>query len=222
MANYNHYGSQQQYESSERPGGLRAPRTLPKCLPPDQQQALLASQGVGRGRGRGVMGLAAVEARTKQNSLATARQTAQQQAQKMHDDKPHYIPGLTERPVMEGALTASLAPKEVPTELIEEFLSGSKNPVSALMEYCAITRLKITFGEVPCEHYSLSAKFACVCTVQEKIFPQGTGKTKKEAKTNAAKIAFTKLLGLAEETEGMYPIHVPVPHSCSSFLDHFI
>lgn len=44
-----------------------------------------------------------------------------------------------------------------------------------------------------------------MCKVNGVPFPQGTGKTKKEAKTNAAKNAFTHLLGLDEndiEEEG--------------------
>lgn len=48
--------------------------------------------------------------------------------------------------------TASVAmrtskPKKVPPELIEGFLNGDKNPVSALMEYSAMSRLHTTFQE---------------------------------------------------------------------------
>lgn len=38
-------------------------------------------------------------------------------------------------------------PKKVPPELIEGFLNGDKNPVSALMEYSAMSRLHTTFQE---------------------------------------------------------------------------
>lgn len=41
-------------------------------------------------------------------------------------------------------------------------------------------------------------RFACVCSVDGEAYPQGQGKTKKEAKTNAAKEAFQSILGLGE------------------------
>lgn len=87
----------------------------------------------------------------------------------------------------------------VPAELIETFLGGTKHPVSALMEYAAMLRLTPTFHEVAVEQYSFTAKFASECRIGTTHYPQGVGKTKKEAKTNAAKVAFTKLLGLDED-----------------------
>ena len=92
------------------------------------------------------------------------------------------------------------APKKVPQELIDNFLNGAKNPVSAIMEYAAITKIELSFQEAPLENFSYVNKFANICTVEGTTYPQGTGKTKKEAKTNAAKIAFTALLGLEEES----------------------
>ncbi|XP_046337714.1 adenosine deaminase domain-containing protein 1-like isoform X2 [Haliotis rufescens] len=117
-----------------------------------------------------------------------------------------YIPGLTPRPP-ESVVTSSHSmakgtgslPKVVPAELIETFLGGTKHPVSALMEYAAMLRLTPTFHEVAVEQYSFTAKFANECRIGTTHYPQGVGKTKKEAKTNAAKVAFTKLLGLDED-----------------------
>ena len=37
--------------------------------------------------------------------------------------------------------------KKVPPQLIEDFLNGVKNPVSALMEFSAMCRLNTTFQE---------------------------------------------------------------------------
>lgn len=56
---------------------------------------------------------------------------------------------------------------------------------------------------LPVKHLS---RFACVCSVEEQTYPQGQGRTKKEAKTNAAKIAFRMILGLdkAEEDDGTH------------------
>lgn len=47
----------------------------------------------------------------------------------------------------------------------------------------------------------LFARFACICTVDGVVFPQGQGKTKKEAKTHAAKNAFAEILGIEEPDE---------------------
>lgn len=56
-------------------------------------------------------------------------------------------------------------------------------------------RLPISFKEVPVKNYSLVNKFANACTVNDITYPQGTGKTKKDAKTSAARIAFNIILG---------------------------
>ncbi|KAL4224333.1 adenosine deaminase [Mactra antiquata] len=109
-----------------------------------------------------------------------------------------YIPGLTSRPATSPEENKSSAPKEVPQELIDTFLNGSKQPISALTEYCSMTRKAIGFQEVPVKNYSLSNKFAYACSVAGIEYPQGTGKNKKEAKTASARIAFNIILG--EET----------------------
>ncbi|XP_052228574.1 double-stranded RNA-specific editase 1-like [Dreissena polymorpha] len=108
-----------------------------------------------------------------------------------------YIPGLTPRPVDNGEeeMPNSAIPKDVPPELIEAFKNGAKQPISALMEYCAMQRHTATFKEVPVKSYSLVNKFANECSVDDISYPQGTGKTKKDAKTNAAFIAFNIILG---------------------------
>ncbi|XP_067932536.1 double-stranded RNA-specific adenosine deaminase-like [Watersipora subatra] len=89
-------------------------------------------------------------------------------------------------------------PKKVPPELIEGFLSGDKNPVSALMEYSAMSRLATTFQECAPINPLIGCRFACVCTVDGVEYEQGHGKTKKEAKTAAAKNAFSVILGISE------------------------
>ena len=185
-----------------------APTSLPKTLNPQQQ--LLAKKGVGRGIGRGGSG-ASTPARpgiTQQDpTLLSAIQNAQMPIQAYKAEQKQgqqYIPGLSTvsnepnygpvNPYQPGFQ----APKDVPPELIEEFLSGKKNPISSIMEYAAMTKLTCTFREAAVERLSILAKFACVCKVNDREFPQGTGKTKKEAKTAAAKIAFTTLLGLGD------------------------
>ncbi len=115
-----------------------------------------------------------------------------------------YIPGLNQASdpgVASPKIYKSKSdiPKQVPKDLVVGFLNGSKHPVSALMEYAAMVKLVVTFHEANVENPSIIAKFACVCAVNGKQFPQGNGKTKKDAKTVAAKIAFTALLGVEED-----------------------
>ena len=62
-------------------------------------------------------------------------------------------------------------------------------------------RLKTEFKEVPLREYSLINKFANQCMIDGKPYPQGVGKTKKDAKTDAAKNAFRILLGMAEDEQ---------------------
>lgn len=56
-------------------------------------------------------------------------------------------------------------------------------------------RLTTTFKEAPVKNYSLTNQFACECTVDGITYPQGVGRNKKVAKTNAAEIAFNIILG---------------------------
>ena len=62
-------------------------------------------------------------------------------------------------------------------------------------------RLNTEFKEVPILEYSLINKFANQCTVNGKAYPQGVGKTKKDAKTEAARIAFRIILGMADDEQ---------------------
>ncbi|KAF6037789.1 hypothetical protein EB796_003909 [Bugula neritina] len=110
----------------------------------------------------------------------------------------------SERAAMQQVVSQTLKthrPKKIPPELIQGFIDGEKNPVSALMEYSAMSRLATTFQECAPVNPSLGMRFACSCTVDGQEFPQGQGKTKKEAKTNAAKNAFTELLNLEVDDE---------------------
>ena len=58
------------------------------------------------------------------------------------------------------------------------------------------------FREAPVEVPSIIAKFACVCSINNRDFPQGTGKTKKDAKTEAARNAFMIMLGIDDDAQG--------------------
>lgn len=124
-----------------------------------------------------------------------------------------YIPGLNSADddnviVPLNKATKKHATRTVPTELVEDFLEGKKNPISALTEYAALQKLIVAFEECAVERPSIVARFASTAKVNGKPFPQGVGKTKKDAKTAAAKVALTKLLGLESEDveshEGKY------------------
>lgn len=51
-------------------------------------------------------------------------------------------------------------PKKIPAELIAGFLNGDKNPVSALMEYSAMSRLVTTFQECSPHNPQLGMRYA--------------------------------------------------------------
>ena len=57
------------------------------------------------------------------------------------------------------------------------------------------------FKEVPILNYSIVNKFANQCFINGKAYPQGVGKTKKDAKTDAARIAFKMILGMGEDEQ---------------------
>ena len=84
---------------------------------------------------------------------------------------------------------------------LQEYLDGMKNPISALMELCVATHLTAKFREAVVEKPTFLAKFANVCEINGREFPQGVGSNKKAAKTDAATIAINHLLGTD-------PVHV--------------
>ena len=143
----------------------RAPNTLPKTM---TAYGVGVGRGVGRGRGE-----------------SAVKEGKQQQ----------YIPGLNQPPPsMPVYDDAKSKQKDIPEELIKSFLNESKHPVSAVMEYAAIAKLDVSFEEAPVEQPSISRVFAVVCRINGRPFPQGAGKTKKDAKTEAARIAFKTLI----------------------------
>lgn len=111
-----------------------------------------------------------------------------------------YIPGLNRRPNDIPLEEKEVTRKKIPPELVEEFKNGAKHPVSAIMEYAAMQRVDIQFDEVGVDVPNLTSKFAYVCKISGVLYQQGVGKTKKEAKTNAAKYAFISILGLDGDT----------------------
>ena len=104
--------------------------------------------------------------------------------------------------------------------MVRDFKKGAKHPVSALNEFCSLQRKKLEVREVAVTVPTLSVSFASQCYVDGEQFPQGVGKTKKEAKTNAAQIALSILLGLKshqhDEDDGLCSVavhHISVSQS---------
>lgn len=93
----------------------------------------------------------------------------------------------------------SFFPIQIPRELIDNFRNGSKQPISALNEFCSLKRLVVSYREDAVLTYTFKQTFAYVCNVDGKEYPQGIGSTKKEAKANSARIAFNIILGFDKE-----------------------
>merc|ERR1712142_470262 len=86
-------------------------------------------------------------------------------------------------------------------QLVRDFRTGKKNPISALTEYCTSMRLAISFKEVaPLKKGAgIALQFANECSINGKPIRAMSGRTKKDAKTAAARATFAHLLGLTED-----------------------
>ncbi|XP_071504085.1 uncharacterized protein [Diadema antillarum] len=98
-------------------------------------------------------------------------------------------------------IIAKAKPKDIPRELVKEFMSGKKNPVMAFNEFCQLQRLTLTFEEVAPEGTGgiITCNYAMVAIVDGQRFPQGKGRTKKDAKAAASRIAMRTFLGMEDE-----------------------
>ncbi|XP_063971614.1 adenosine deaminase domain-containing protein 1-like [Lytechinus pictus] len=98
-------------------------------------------------------------------------------------------------------IIAKANPKDVPRDLIHGFVSGKKNPVMAFNEFCQLQRLTLTFEEVVPEGTMgiITCNYAVVAIVDGTKFPQGKGRTKKDAKAAASRIAMRAFLGMDDE-----------------------
>ena len=95
-------------------------------------------------------------------------------------------------------LSSTLFLVQIPQELIDDFVSGAKNPVMCIHEYCSMKRWPIKFQEAPTQSV-FGIQFAAACSMNNKVYPKGNGGTKKEAKIAAARIAMSMILGLSKE-----------------------
>lgn len=67
--------------------------------------------------------------------------------------------------------------------------------VMVIHEYASLVKIPVEFFEVAVKSRpTFCAAFACECKVGNKTYHQGVGKTKKDAKKEAAKNAFEAIL----------------------------
>ncbi|XP_075143268.1 adenosine deaminase domain-containing protein 1 [Leptodactylus fuscus] len=94
--------------------------------------------------------------------------------------------------------TSSLAPKKVPNEFIKKYRSGELNPVSALHQFVQMQRMELQLKETVTTGNVYGAYFAFCAIVDGIQYKTGMGQNKKEAKSNAAKLALDELLQYEE------------------------
>jgi len=91
--------------------------------------------------------------------------------------------------------------KPITADLVIQYETNKKNPISVVNEYCQVNRLSVAFNEVPVEIHTLTAMFAVQCVIDGRPFQQGVAKTKKDAKTISARIAFEQIIAATEGLE---------------------
>lgn len=93
-------------------------------------------------------------------------------------------------------------PKEIPTRLRKEFLSGKKNAAACLNEACQCQNWTCKYSETtPSRTYGQYGHllFAITATVDGYEYQAGEGKTKKEAKIEAARNALIDILTINDD-----------------------
>lgn len=129
---------------------------------------------------------------------------ATQQAHKKYETKTQpsrYIPGMDDPPP--DMLPVCNNTVNFSATLIKELKSKAKTASQCLHEYASQIKAQLTFHDVELEFdpkYPL-AIFAVQVTMNGKRYPQGVGRTKKEAKNRASRKAFD-IAVLHEEESG--------------------
>ncbi|CAG5134050.1 unnamed protein product [Candidula unifasciata] len=115
----------------------------------------------------------------------------------MPPKKQPYVPGLHPRP---DDLVEPDQQQEEALAVIEDFLSGRKNPTMCLHEYCAQKKLKLEYKQEAVElrpgALSNLGGFGFRAVVDGLAYPQGVASTKKDAKNEASRLALRVLCGL--------------------------
>ncbi|XP_006015696.1 adenosine deaminase domain-containing protein 1 isoform X2 [Alligator sinensis] len=93
-----------------------------------------------------------------------------------------------------------LPPKKIPKEFIVKYKRGEINPVSALHQFAQMQRVQLDLKETVATGNILGSYFAFCAVIDGVQYKTGLGQSKKESKSNAAKLALDELLQL-EDTE---------------------
>ncbi|XP_007116134.2 adenosine deaminase domain-containing protein 1 [Physeter macrocephalus] len=93
-----------------------------------------------------------------------------------------------------------LPPKKIPKEFIMKYKHGEINPVSALHQFAQMQRVQLDLKETVTTGNVMAPYFAFCAVVDGIQYKTGLGQSKKESRSNAAKLALDELLQL-DETE---------------------
>ncbi|XP_071975464.1 adenosine deaminase domain-containing protein 1 [Engystomops pustulosus] len=94
--------------------------------------------------------------------------------------------------------TSSSEPKKISREFIMKYKRGDLNPVSALHQFAQSQRMELDLKETVTTGNVFGAYFAFCAVVDGIQYKTGMGQNKKEAKSNAAKLALDELLQYEE------------------------
>nr|XP_056711630.1 adenosine deaminase domain-containing protein 1 [Euleptes europaea] len=97
-----------------------------------------------------------------------------------------------------GIPITSLPPKKIPKEFVVKYSRGEINPVSALHQFAQMQRVQLELKETVATGNLLGTYFAFCAVVDGIPYKTGLGQSKKESRSNAAKLALDELLQLEE------------------------
>ncbi|NXX85907.1 ADAD1 protein, partial [Urocolius indicus] len=90
----------------------------------------------------------------------------------------------------------ALPTKQNLEKFIAKYRQAQMNPVSALHQFAQMHRVQLQLKETSAPGYTISLYFAFCAVVDGICYKTGLGRTKKESKFNAAKLALDELLNL--------------------------
>ncbi|KAM6221673.1 adenosine deaminase domain-containing protein 1 isoform 2-T2 [Rhynchocyon petersi] len=125
------------------------------------------------------------------------------------------VTGSFPEPVLSRGLTSIsnpvLPPKKIPKEFIMKYKRGEINPVSALHQFAQMQRVHLDLKETVTTGNVMGSYFAFCAVVDGIQYKTGLGQNKKEARSNAAKLALDELLQLNEPEPSILEASGPPP-----------
>jgi len=94
----------------------------------------------------------------------------------------------------------------IPQRLLEEYNKGIKNSISLVQEYCQLHKLVVNYNDVSSNQQSCD-QFTYTCIINGQPYPEGKGRSKKDAKAQAARLAFDALIfQTSDEVKTLYDL----------------